>query len=107
MTEVACHRIKLKAGVIPRVREWAAEINRRRDEALATLRDEGVSVESAFLERAGDGDYLIYYMRAASLGRSSETARRSEHDIDRYHQAFKRDTWEDRAALELLVDLTT
>jgi len=101
--EVVCHRIKLRAGSLPRVREWASTILERRDEALATLRDEGVTIESAFLEETVDGHYLIYYMRAAKprLGAAATSA----HPIDEYHQQFKRDAWEGGSELELLIDL--
>ncbi len=105
MTDVACHRIKLKPGSMSRVREWARELSRRRPEALATLADEGVRVESVFLEHAPDGDFLIYYMRAENLERSRDVAAQSPHAIDQYHQAFKRDTWDGGARLELLIDL--
>ena len=54
------------------VRDWAAELNRRADEVLATLRDEGVVVESVFLEQTASGDFLIYYMKAQSIERASE-----------------------------------
>jgi hypothetical protein len=106
VTQVICRRIRLKSGSLDRVREWARTIAERREEALATLRDEGVTLESAFLERAGDGDYLVYYMRAHDLQRASGAAGRSTHPIDMYHQAFKQDTWDDRGVtLEVLVDL--
>ena len=58
-TEVSCNRIKLKPGTIARAREWAAYVNDHRADALATLHDEGVTVESAFIEHAADGDYLM------------------------------------------------
>jgi hypothetical protein len=104
-TQVICKRIRLKPGSVPRVYEWARMLAARRDEVLATLQGEGVTVESAFLERAADGDYLIYYMRASDLQRASGAGARSTHPIDRYHQSFKREAWEDRTTLELLVDL--
>ena len=96
--------MKLKPDSLNRVRVWAAELNRRKDEVLATLRDEQVVVESVFLDRTSDGDFLIYYMRAWNLEDASRTARRSEHDIDAYHGQFKRDTWESQEPLELLID---
>ena len=105
MFETNCVRIKLKPGSIERVREWAAEINRRSDEALASLRDEGVLVESAFLDSGEDGDFLIYYMKAESLKKAKEAGRRSTREIDAYHQQFQRDTFESGKKLELLVDL--
>jgi hypothetical protein len=103
-----CTKIKLKPDSLERVREWARTLNEtRRAEALATLRDETVVLEAAFLDQASDGDYLIYIMKAASFEKSREAAAASTHDIDRYHQDVKRSTWEGRKELELLVDLDT
>jgi len=102
-----CIKIRLKPGCLERAREWAAEINRRSDEALATLRDEGVSIESVFLDTTGEGDFLIYYMRAIDFEHAKEVVSRSTHPIDAYHQQFKQDCWDERQHLELLVDLVT
>lgn len=77
----------------------------RREEALATLQDEGVISESYFLESTPEGDYLIAYMKAESFEKSSQVFKKSAHDIDRYHQKFKEDTWEKVTKLEMLVDL--
>ena len=86
------------------MREWADELNRRPEEVVATLRAERVWVESVFLERTGDGDFLVYYMRADDLRAAAEVARRSPHPIDAYHAQFKRDAWESSERLELLID---
>jgi hypothetical protein len=102
--ETSCAKVHLKPGSLDRVRAWAAELNRRGDEVLATLRDEQVVVESVFLDQTSDGDFLIYYMKAQDLEDASQTARQSEHDIDAYHGQFKRDTWESQKPLELLID---
>lgn len=93
-------RVRLRPGSLDRVREWAAELNARRDEVLATLRDEGVRIESVFL----DGDTLVYYMRADSVERAREVYSRSKHAIDAYHQRFKDETFDEQTALELLID---
>lgn len=101
-----CARILLRAGALPRVREWAAHIARHHEEARQTLSAEGVTIESVFLDSsAADGDYLVYYMRAASHAQAQEVARRSTAEIDRYHRAFKQDAWARVDRLELLVDL--
>lgn len=101
----ACVRVRLKPGTLPQVREWAAHIGAHREEALATLAAEGVSIESVFLDSTEAGDYLVYYMRAGSHERAREVAQASVAAIDRYHQAFKRATWAGVQPLELLVDL--
>jgi hypothetical protein len=103
--ETRAHRIRLKPGSLPRVREWAAELTRRRAEAVATLRDETVYLECFFLEQAKDGDFLIAVMTADSFEQSKAAVQSSLHDIDAYHQQFKRDAWDSGQRLELLVDL--
>jgi Family of unknown function (DUF6176) len=105
MLETRCVKIKLKPDSLERVREWAAEINRRADEALATLRDEGVVVESVFLDSNSEGDFLIYYMKAESFEKSADVVKKSTHAIDAYHQKFMKEVCETGHRLELLVDL--
>jgi hypothetical protein len=105
VNEVRCVKIKLKPGSLARVRAWAAEINTRRAEALATLEDESIVLESFFLDRTDAGDYLIGYIRAGSLAQAAEAVKRSTHELDAYHAQFKKDTWESGRQLELLVDL--
>jgi hypothetical protein len=101
-----CVKIRLKPNSLDRVREWAATLNEsRRTEALATLRDETVVFEAAFLDQTTDGDFLIYVMKAESFDIAAAAVVQPAHKIDAYHKAFKRDTWEARTPLELLVDL--
>ena len=103
-SEVRCARIRLKPGSLPRVREWAAELERRRDEVLATLVDETVRVESVFLESGEGGDFLVYYMRVDDVDADRAAVARSTHAIDAYHRAFMNAVVASREHLELLVD---
>ncbi len=103
---VRCVKVRLKPGSLPRVREWAAVINARKAEALATLEAESVVLESFFLDSSEAGDYLIGYIRAGSLAQAADAAERSTHDIDALHKSFQKDTWETGERLELLVDLS-
>jgi uncharacterized protein DUF6176 len=102
--ETVCTKVRLKPGSLDRVREWATELRTRSDEVLATLRDEGVVIESVFLDSDERGDFLVYYVRAQSLDEAHAVVQRSRHPIDSYHQQFKVDTWQSRTPLELLVD---
>lgn len=106
--DVRANLIKLKKNYGDRVSEWASTINARKVEALDTLRDEGVQVESWFLLTLGGEDYLLSYMRSEDLKRAREVAGRSRHEIDAFHQRFKRDTWARGSVteLQLLVDLS-
>ncbi len=102
--ETVCVKVRLKPGSLEQVHEWADELRSRAEEVLATLRDEGVVVESVFLDSTEQGDYLVYYMKARSLSAAREAAEHSSHPIDAYHERFKADTWESRSSLELLVN---
>ncbi len=101
--ETRCIKIKLKPNSIEKVREWARVINRQKDEALATLRDESVVLETVFLDQTAEGDFLIYVMKAESFEKAKDVVQTSLHSIDKYHQNFKRETWEDDKRLELLI----
>jgi hypothetical protein len=99
--------IKLKPGSDTAVAQWAQTMNARKNEALATLVDEGVAVESWFSLELGGEQYLICYMRAESMEKAQNTLTQSMHPIDAVHQQFKIDTWVRGAGAEgrLLLDL--
>ena len=94
--QTKCVTNKLKPDSIEKAREWAKTLNERKDEALATLRDEQVILETVFLYRTSEGDFLIYLMKAESFERAKEAVQNSVHEIDVYPQNFKRETWEKR-----------
>ena len=103
--EIVAGVIELKPDSLDRVEEWAATLNARIDEAVATLKDEGVELESWFHLSLDGKDYLLYYMRAASLQKAQDVVKDSPHAIDAFHQQFKKDTWLKGARARLLVDL--
>lgn len=104
MTEVVCVRIRIRDGALPLVEEWARTLHARRDEVMETLRLEGVTVESAFLEHAPDGDHLVYYMRAHSLEEAHRVGRALDLPIQAYHERVKKEAWGERTGLRCLVD---
>ena len=98
---------RLKENSEDDVVAWASTINERKDEALATLREEVVKVESWFLLTLNDEVYLLSYMRSEDLQRARHVVKQSKHEIDAFHQLFKKDTWVrgSTTELEILVDL--
>ena len=64
--DVTASLIKLKPNSLARVDEWAETINRRQAEALATLKDEGVELESWFYVQVEGSDYLLCFMGQVS-----------------------------------------
>ncbi len=97
--------IELKPNSMGIVEDWTKTINGRIEEAVATLEDEGVLIESWFHLCLDGKDYLLSYMRAESIQKSSEVFKNSEHDIDAIHQQFKNSAWGAHTSAKLLVDL--
>jgi len=104
--ESRCVKIELKEGSLSRAREWANTLNSRREEVLATLRDEGVTLETVFLEQDGDRNFLIYIMRAESFAKVRAVVEKSTHAIDAYHKKAMQEICGPRKELELLVDFS-
>jgi len=105
--DAVCKLIRLKPGSLPLVREWAKTMNERMKEVLATLHDESVVIESVFLLTRDDGDYLVYYMRARSMEQARTVVQTSKHEIDAFHQHFKKQAWAGSEDMELLLDAST
>jgi hypothetical protein len=82
-----------------------AHLKCSKGEALETLRNETVLIESMFLDSTEEGDFLIGYMKAESFQQAGSAVKKSVHEIDAYHRKFKQETWEKRKELELLIDL--
>lgn len=109
MTDVVLTRQRVTEGKTDELREWCAELADREDEVRATLRDEGMYTESAFLERTDDGDYLYYYMEAENLPAALDAFESSDHDVDREHRETMADVVAEDPALdefELLYHVT-
>ena len=83
--EIASGLIKLKPASDSKVEEWRETMTSRVEEALATLEQEGVEIESWFRVRIGKDDYLLWYMRAESIQRAFEVSQTFTHPIDKYH----------------------
>ncbi len=101
--ETACYRIKLKPGSLPKVEEWASRLNSEKSEVAKLLVNEGVSIESVFLEDTSEGQFLIYYLRAKSLKAAQEAVALSQHPIDVYHRETLTEITEDFSVLRSLV----
>lgn len=91
--ETSCVVVELLPDSAGKVREWAAFLLANREEALQSLKNEGVTVESAFVATIEGKDYLIGYMRAANMIKAREAAKDSTLNVDAFHRAFKQACW--------------
>jgi hypothetical protein len=77
----------------------------RRDEALATLANEGCTHEQELLVNGADGPFLVYVMEVEDVERSRQAVATSEHEIDAQHRRVMDLALGSDLAAELLLDL--
>lgn len=83
--EIAAGLIKVKSGSDETIYTWSETIQSRMDEALLTLKDEGVEIESWFELEIKNEKYLLWYMRAISIEKVWKAFEKSKHEIDHFH----------------------
>jgi biotin operon repressor len=102
--EVIAGVIELAPDSEEQIKNWSGYINTHIEQALQTLRDEGVEVESFFHLHLDGKDYLLTYQRVADSKKSHEVFSVSESEVDRVHREFKK-SWLKGHKAKLLVDL--
>ncbi len=85
-SQVICTCSKIKDGHLEDVRHWLRTLIDRKEETLASFRNEGVSLESAFIMQSQEGDFLIYYMRAQDVTQAMAIFQASSLAIDHFHK---------------------
>ncbi|WP_078715384.1 DUF6176 family protein [Agreia bicolorata] len=82
---------RIKAEQRDAVEQWLAELNGpRRDEALETLRNEGVRHESASIIDTSDGPILVYAMESDDIDQARAVGAASTLPVDRRHHDVMR-----------------
>lgn len=103
--EVVAYRIKLKPNSLEKVKAWGKKLSSDKSEVAQLLKNEGIVIESAFLEHTVEGDFLIYYLRARDLKKAREISLASTHPIDVFHKQVMKDITENAVTLENLLDV--
>lgn len=104
-SKVICTRTKLRKDALNEVQNWLKTLQDRKYEVIETFRDEGVWIESAFLEKAGEDYYLLFYIRADDVEHALTTFQKSTHPIDVFHKECWRKYATESSTLELVFDL--
>ena len=72
-------------GKTQRLREWYAELEERREEALQTLDNEGVRQEAAFILPTEHGDLLAVFIEVDDMEEANQAFFSSPFELDRQH----------------------
>ncbi len=103
--ETQCRKIKIKAGCTQKVLEWFKTVNSRLDEAYEAVRKEGIVIESIFMDKTKEGDFLIFYMKAENLLKANQIIRKSGRAIDKEALKMIESYAEEEKSLDNLLDL--
>jgi hypothetical protein len=105
MLRVSLRRVK--PDHLDELRQWFRTVNGpRRDEAIATLADEGCRHEQAYLLSDSEGPLLLYVMEVEGVERTSQAAGTSSHPIDADHLRAMTEAVGDSIEAELVLDLS-
>lgn len=103
-TFVAKYKVKEKAVAYDQVREWANFLKTHSDQVLESMRAEGVTVETAFLDQQAGGLYLIYIFKAENIEKVFQVLNDSQREVDMYHKNTFLKLFGKPEKLEILVD---
>jgi hypothetical protein len=105
MYETQLLKIKIRAGKTAAVIEFMRSLKARQDLSLEALRREGMVVESMFLERRDDGDFLYYYAKARDLAMANQVNMEATDPLTLEIRNFVSETWDYIVSPEPLLDL--
>lgn len=89
MIELVVRRVRPEEE--DQLRTWFLQLQGpRRDEALRTLREEGIRHETAVLLDGRDGPLLVYAMETDDMEHARAVADTSQHPVDAEHRAVLR-----------------
>lgn len=106
MDDVQLLKIRLHPGQTDRFVAFARGLTDRSAEVQASLRLEGVRLETLFIERTAEADFIYFYSRAASLAAAAAAFASSTLPLDQETKTIITESWDTVGPLEVLVDLT-
>lgn len=98
-------KIRIRPGKTEQVVEFLRTLMDRKDESIEALRREGMVVESLFLERRDEADYLYYYVKAKDLAEATQVNLRATDPLTLEIRKFVSETWGDVSSPEPLLDI--
>jgi L-rhamnose mutarotase len=100
MTKAKLIKFKFKPGAKQIWLDWSEELKQRKNEVIATLKNEGVVSESCFISE--DGKYVYYFMEAEDFEKAKNAVLNNPHPIDVDHKKAGESSIELVAKLECL-----
>ena len=100
MTNVKLVKFKFKPEAKQIWLDWSEELKRRKEEVIATLKNEGVVSESCFI--SDNGEEVYYFMEAEDFEKAKNAVLENPHPIDADHKKARESSLEFVAKLDCL-----
>lgn len=100
-------KYKVRENQKVKVKDWVEYFNNNKTEIKDTLIQEGILIESAFIESVGNVEYIYYYVKAKNLKTAIEIFQSSDNPHDVYHKKFMSESLELVENLTSLIDIDT
>ena len=84
MPEVLLGKLRCKPNKKQVWLDWCKELKRRKNEAIATLKNAGVFSEACFI--SNDGKFVYYFLEAKDVEKAMKIGKKSKHPIDKKTQ---------------------
>ena len=92
MTNVKLVKFQFKPNAKQIWLDWSEELKRRKEEVVATLKNEGVVSESCFI--SNDGLEVFYFMEAEDFEKARKAVTETPHPIDVDHKKARESSLE-------------
>ncbi len=86
------------------LRDWMAELGRRKKEVRESFKQETMRHEAAYILKTAEGPVLVYGMEAESYDKMIEAYKASKLPIDVEHGKVLKETLTDDAPAELIYE---
>ena len=84
MTEISLFRYPIQEGKKEIWLNWCDQVTKRKDEVLATLREEGMLTEACFID--SEEKHVYIFVRSNDLSKAFKAGQTSSHKIDKEHK---------------------
>ncbi len=98
-------KIRIRPGKTPAVLDFIRSLRDRKDLALEAMRREGMVVETIFIERRDEADYLYYYAKARDLAYAAQVNMEATDPLSMEIRNFIAETWDHIVSPEPVLEL--
>jgi len=92
MTKVKLLKFRFKPGSKQIWLDWSKELERRKEEVIASMKKEGMISEACFI--SDDGEFVYYFVETNDFGKTQKSIEENPNPIDIEHKKSRESSLE-------------